>query len=145
MKRTASLRIMNCTRGPSCRIPLARSWSSTPRPRASITRKRNVEERTMLATSREPYLLNPDEGDDLWVMGGLYSFKAVGASNENAYTLCEVQGPPGLATPMHIHEREDEAFYLAAGHATLFMDDKERPLLPGSFGFVPRGNRHGFR
>ncbi|MBW3569979.1 MAG: quercetin 2,3-dioxygenase [Gemmatimonadetes bacterium] len=99
----------------------------------------------MTIPSGGPFVLGPEEGDDLWILGGLYSFKALGATSGGAYTLCEVQGPAGFAIPMHIHEHEEEGFYLARGEATLFVSDDEHRLAAGAFGFVPRGHRHCFR
>jgi hypothetical protein len=45
-----------------------------------------------------------DDGERLWLLGGLYTYKATG----DAYTLFEVRGPSGLATPMHRHGNEGE-------------------------------------
>jgi quercetin dioxygenase-like cupin family protein len=87
----------------------------------------------------------PEEGEDLWVIGGLYTYKSVGADNGNAYTLIQVQGPSGLATPHHVHDNESEGFYVASGEVTLVIGDQTIKAAAGSFAFAPRGVPHAFR
>lgn len=86
----------------------------------------------------------PIEGEALWILGGLYTFKAVNAET-GAYTLCEVKGPDGYAIPIHYHDAEEEGFYVVDGEVTIFLEDDERRLGPGAFAFAPRGVRHAFR
>ena len=86
-----------------------------------------------------------DDGERLWLLGGLYTFKATGDETGDAYTLFQVRGPGGLATPMHRHENEEEGFYIVDGQVTIFVDSAENQLGPGGFAFVPRGTTHAFR
>ncbi len=86
----------------------------------------------------------PGEGETLWVIGGVYTYKAVNAET-GAYFACEVQAPAGYAIPVHEHEDEEEGFYVAQGEVTMFLDDQERRLTSGGFAFAPRGLRHAFR
>jgi quercetin dioxygenase-like cupin family protein len=85
------------------------------------------------------------EGQALWILGGLYIWKATGAQTNDAYSLCEVSGPSGFGIPQHIHDHEDEGFIVAAGSVTLLIGDQEITLREGGFGFVPRGTVHTFR
>lgn len=91
------------------------------------------------------YVRGSDEGEALWVIGGLYTYKAIGAENANAYSLIEVQAHGGLATPIHLHQHEEEGFYVVEGEVTLILDDKETRATAGSFAFAPRGVSHAFR
>ena len=93
----------------------------------------------------EPYWLGPEDGQAVWVLGGLYTWKALGAQTGGEYSLCEVQGPPGFAAPLHLHDGEDEAFYVASGEVTLFLGDEEVHLQQGGFGFAPSPIPHTFR
>ena len=78
------------------------------------------------------YFLGSDEGEAIWLLGGLYTFKALGEQNGDQYTVVEVSGPGGargLAAPLHFHEREDEGFYIVEGEITLVIgDETSRPL-----------------
>ena len=46
---------------------------------------------------------------------------------------------------MHVHEREDEAFYVLEGGLSVRMGDEEFEAPAGSFAFLPRGIPHTFR
>jgi quercetin dioxygenase-like cupin family protein len=91
------------------------------------------------------FALGPDQGEALWILGGLYTFKAMGKDTDGAYTLVEVQGPPGFSIPVHLHEREHEGFYVAEGRATIFLADEPVEVPAGSFAFAPIGAKHTFR
>jgi quercetin dioxygenase-like cupin family protein len=93
----------------------------------------------------ESYSLGPDDGDAMWVLGGLYTWKTRGAQTGGEYSLCEVRGPAGFAAPLHSHERENEGFYVASGDVTLVLADGETHLAEGGFGFAPAGTPHTFR
>lgn len=75
----------------------------------------------------------------------VHTFKATGDETGDAYTLFQLRGPGGLATPMHRHENEEEGFYIVDGQVTIFADSAENQLGPGGFAFVPRGTTHAFR
>lgn len=95
-------------------------------------------------TDGRSFARQQDEGEDVWLLGGLYSF--LGRSDETgAYFACQVKGPDGYAVPVHFHDDEEEAFYVAQGEATIFLGDDERRLAAGGFALAPRGERHAFR
>lgn len=61
-----------------------------------------------------------------------------------ACSLGEARVRPGSEPPLHIHVREDEAWYILEG-AVLFQRGLERILCgPGESIFLPRGMQHGF-
>jgi quercetin dioxygenase-like cupin family protein len=93
----------------------------------------------------QTYSLGSDEGEALWALGGLYTWKAVGAQTGGDYSLCEVRGPAGFAAPLHSHQRENEGFFVASGEVTLVLADSETHLVEGGFGFAPAGAPHTFR
>src|SRR5687768_1353742 len=80
----------------------------------------------------KPVARSADEEEALWVMGGLYTYKAVHAET-GAYFACELQAPEGFAIPVHFHDDEEEGFYVASGVATIFLGDREQRLVAGSF------------
>ena len=86
----------------------------------------------------------PEDGEALWVMGGLYTYKSVFAET-GAWFACEVKAPAGYAIPVHFHDDEEEGFYVARGEATIFLGDEARRLPAGGFAMAPRGIRHAFR
>jgi mannose-6-phosphate isomerase-like protein (cupin superfamily) len=85
----------------------------------------------------------PDEGEALWVLGGLYTYRALPAET-GAYLLVEVDGPRGLAAPLHFHEGEDEGFYVRSGRVRMVIGDRTIEATAGSFLLAPRGVHHAF-
>lgn len=49
---------------------------------------------------------------------------------------------PGYRTPIHVHHRTDESFYVLSGRLTLHVDGQTRVLGPGDYVFIPRGTPH---
>jgi quercetin dioxygenase-like cupin family protein len=85
-----------------------------------------------------------ENGEDLWVMGGLFSYRAT-PSETGAYLACEVRAPSGFAIPVHFHDDEEEGFYVAQGVVTIVLDGEEHRLSAGGFALAQRGASHAFR
>lgn len=86
----------------------------------------------------------PDEGEALWILGGLYTYKALTAETGGAYLLVEVQGPQGFAAPLHFHDDEEEGFYVASGRVRVVLDERTVEAPAGSYALAPRGVKHAF-
>jgi uncharacterized cupin superfamily protein len=50
----------------------------------------------------------------------------------------EVASPSGAAPPLHVHHREDEAFYVLEGEYTVFVGDEVIAGVPGTWEWGPR-------
>lgn len=59
--------------------------------------------------------------------------------------LFESLDQPGYGPPRHIHNKEDETFYIMSGEIEFWMAGKTRMAGPGDTVFVPRGTEHTFR
>lgn len=90
-------------------------------------------------------LRQPDRGDSYWVLGDLYTFKAVGEETGQAYALVEAVIQPNNGTPSHIHSHEDEAFYIQDGEFEFQLDEETVVATAGTFLHSPKGQRHSFR
>jgi cupin domain len=64
---------------------------------------------------------------------------------EAGWTFLEGQLRAGHAPPLHIHEHEDEAFYLLDGSMRFRRGEDEFDAHTGDFVFVPRGTPHAFK
>lgn len=95
----------------------------------------------------EPVLmsLSKAEGAAWWFNGCLNIIKATSASTGGAFALIHQTAPPGNATPYHLHQDEDEAFYVLDGEFTFISDGQRVVLGPGGYIFLPRKRPHGFR
>jgi len=89
------------------------------------------------------YALAPGEGTAYWFLGTRMTAK-VGEAAGGAFTLIDQECPAAFATPAHVHEVDDEAFYVLEGTLRVTYGDEEWTVPPGGFVFLPRGVRHGF-
>lgn len=89
-------------------------------------------------------LQQPEQGSSYWVLGDLYTFKAVGEETGQAYALCEILVQPQSGTPSHVHSHEDEAFYVQSGEFEFQLDEQTIVATPGTFLHSPRGQLHRF-
>jgi mannose-6-phosphate isomerase-like protein (cupin superfamily) len=53
--------------------------------------------------------------------------------------------PPMVDTPLHVHSREDELFYIVEGEHIVTVGNQEHRLGPGEAVFAPRGVPHAQR
>jgi mannose-6-phosphate isomerase-like protein (cupin superfamily) len=53
--------------------------------------------------------------------------------------------PPMVDTPLHVHSREDELFYIVEGEHIVTVGHQEHRLGPGEAIFAPRGVPHAQR
>lgn len=70
---------------------------------------------------------------------------ATGGATGGALGAVEVVCPGGAAPPMHVHHREDEAFYVVEGVYSLFVGDEVIPGAPGTWVWGPRDVPHGYQ
>jgi quercetin dioxygenase-like cupin family protein len=89
--------------------------------------------------------LDEGEGDARWWLGiTLATIKATGEETEGRYTLIEVVEPEGAEAPLHVHHREDEAFWVLEGELTFEVGNEMIKASPGSFLFGPRDVPHRY-
>ncbi|MBD2162811.1 quercetin 2,3-dioxygenase [Calothrix membranacea FACHB-236] len=86
----------------------------------------------------------PGQGSAYWVLGDLYTFKAVGEDTGKAYALVEIIVQPQNGTPPHIHTHEDEAFYIQEGELEFQLNEQMLIATPGTFLHSPKGQLHRF-
>lgn len=90
------------------------------------------------------YHLKAGEGESWWFLDVRYDVKVAAAQTGNALTLMEFGAPPGFGPPRHLHEREDEVFYLLRGAMRVVCGAKTWDASSGSLVFLPRGIEHSF-
>jgi len=85
------------------------------------------------------------EGEDVWFLQNRMTIKATAETTGGLFGLVESSIAPGASPPLHIHRREDEAFWVLAGRVTFRTGDETIEAGPGSFVFLPRDVPHTFR
>lgn len=97
-----------------------------------------------LRTAADARFLAPGEGDAIWFLANRMTMKATAESTGGAYGLLESFIVPGFSPPLHVHHREDEAFYVLEGELTMRCGDRTFRATAGSFVFLPRDVPHTF-
>jgi mannose-6-phosphate isomerase-like protein (cupin superfamily) len=104
-----------------------------------------MERSTELAGAGTPLAVPPGEGRHLWHLDNLMTFKARAADTGGRLALWEQLLPLGSSPPLHVHHREDEAWYVLEGSLTFQVGDRILPAAAGTFLWAPRDLPHTFR
>lgn len=92
----------------------------------------------------KPVAIASDEGEARWWFGALAVIKATGADTGGQMTIIEVTEAPGAKAPLHVHHREDEAFWILEGDVTLQIGDQIIEAHTGDYAFGPRDIPHRY-
>ena len=90
-----------------------------------------------------PFALAAGEGERLRFSGADFVVRASGATTGGAFSI--IEEIDALDTPLHVHEREDELFYVLDGEHEFRVGDAVYTAGPGAVVFGPRGVPHAHR
>ena len=96
-------------------------------------------------TGTSPLAVPPGSGRHVWHIDNLMTFKAVAADTGGRLALWEQSLPLGSSPPLHVHHRDDEAWYVLEGELTFRVAEDTYAAEAGSFLWAPRGLPHTFR
>ena len=85
------------------------------------------------------------KGPMYWGPGDRVSFLATGADSHGSCFIFEGLTVPGGGPPPHIHQFEDESFYILEGAATFQVGGQTIHAKPGDFVHIPRGTVHSLK
>ena len=91
-----------------------------------------------------PIVAGPGEGEALWFMDFLATIKSTAESTGGAVAVIEHLAARGAGSPLHVHSREDEWFYVIEGELTFWVGGETSVAPAGSFVFGPNGIPHTF-
>jgi quercetin dioxygenase-like cupin family protein len=80
-----------------------------------------------------------------WFLNTLVSFPVAGDEGEDRMALMQSSAPHGDSPPLHVHENEDELFYVLEGVFRFRVGDEEVILSAGDSLLAPKGVPHTFR
>ena len=92
----------------------------------------------------EPVVVRNDEGEARWWFSALAVIRATATDSGGEMTIVEMNEPPGQEAPLHVHHRDDEAFYILAGSATIQVGDDSFEVGPGDYALGPRDIPHRY-
>jgi mannose-6-phosphate isomerase-like protein (cupin superfamily) len=88
----------------------------------------------------EAVVIAPGEGHRL----GNVEFLARTADTPR-FNFSIIEIAAGRELEAHVHEGEDDAFYILEGEMTFVLSEREVSAPPGTFVLIPPGVEHGFR
>jgi quercetin dioxygenase-like cupin family protein len=88
--------------------------------------------------------LQPGDGEALWFMGFLATIKASAEGTAGRVAVIHHLGPQHAGSPLHVHHRENEWFYILDGELTIWVGGQVIRAPAGSFVFGPQGTPHTF-
>lgn len=86
----------------------------------------------------------PGGGHAWWVYGDKDIIKVASEETGGTLTFMETVIPPHAGPPLHIHHRENEAFYVLDGDIKVVDNDREFQVTTGAFVFMPQESVHRF-
>lgn len=95
-------------------------------------------------TTMRGFGLDPDGGERLSWMGEPTMLKLTGEQTGGLYAVAEIISTPEGFVPLHVHHREDEAFFVLDGEVTFTIGEDVVEAGPGSFAFGPRDVPHRY-
>lgn len=98
------------------------------------------------ATPTETVVMRePGSGRGTWAMNSLFEHLLESPPGTGRLGVALVTQPPGVATPLHRHTNEAEAFYMLDGRMDYRAGDEDFQLRAGCFIHLPAGQPHAFR
>lgn len=91
-----------------------------------------------------PVAVRAQDGEARWWFDALAVIKATAADTGGLMSIVEVTEPPGAEAPLHVHHREDEAFWILEGDVTLQVGDETIEAHAGDYAFGPRDVPHRY-
>ena len=95
-------------------------------------------------TTRRPIHVAPGAGPSVWSLGGRFTVKLDDAGSLGRFSLVEAVAVRATEPPLHVHHREDEAWYVLDGHMTFFVGDDAFDAPSGTYLMAPQGLPHTF-
>lgn len=91
-----------------------------------------------------PIVASREEGEALWAFGGLARIKASAEATGGEVAVIEQLAPLGAGSPLHVHHREHEWFFVIEGELTFWVGGETTVAPAGTFVFGPKGIPHTF-
>lgn len=90
--------------------------------------------------------IQPGEGKSFWVGTSLVKCKAESVITQGWFSLFEVIDQPQNGPPIHVHHRDDEAYYILEGKYEIYRaNEPPSKATTGSFIYFPKGVAHTYK
>lgn len=89
-------------------------------------------------------VIKPEQGTT-WELGGTITCKVAGAQTADSFSILLINLKKEQGAPLHIHQREDEVFYILEGTCTFGIGDEVITAEAGTTVHLKKGLPHFFR
>ena len=79
-----------------------------------------------------------------WIGGSVQHVVLDGAATENRLAAFRSSMRGGAASPVHVHDRDDETIFVLEGEGVFWAGDQRWRLTSGDTAFLPRGVPHAY-
>ncbi|MBS2545278.1 cupin domain-containing protein [Catenulispora sp. NL8] len=79
-----------------------------------------------------------------WIAGSVHRIVLDANATDGRLTAFRSTMRAGVASPVHVHEREDETVFLLSGTGTFWSGENRWELSSGDTAFLPRGLPHSY-
>ena len=87
---------------------------------------------------------DPDAQAAIWFLGALSRVRVSGAQTGGAFALADRFARRGNASPVHVHDLDDETFFVLDGELRVFAGEEEHTAGPGTVAVLPGRLRHAY-
>src|SRR5690349_21255782 len=92
-----------------------------------------------------PTIIHSAEQPDFWLLRDCLKPLLDGTHTNGQICLAVNRIHPGEGPPPHVHQNEDEGFYILEGEVTFLFRDQLITAKPGDFVWAPRNIVHCFK
>ena len=89
-------------------------------------------------------IASPDTQTAIWFLGALSRLRVSGEQTGGAFALADNLARRGNASPVHVHDRDDETFFVLDGELRVLVGEEEHTAGPGTAAVLPRRLRHAY-
>jgi len=86
----------------------------------------------------------PDTQAAIWFLGALSQLRVTGEQTGGAFALADHLARRGNASPVHVHDRDDETFFVLDGELRVYVGEEDHTAGPGTVAVLPRRLRHAY-
>jgi quercetin dioxygenase-like cupin family protein len=89
-------------------------------------------------------ITSPDTQTAIWFLGALSQVRVSGEQTGGAFALTDNLVRRGNASPVHVHDRADETFFVLDGELRVMVGEDDHAAGPGTVAVLPRRLRHAY-
>ncbi len=92
----------------------------------------------------QPFKSNPTPENTRAIPGAVFHFLVRGTQTGGSHSLIQIEVQRGAEPPAHVHQREDESYYVLAGSIHYYVGEQEFVANAGDYVYLPKGVTHQF-